>query len=221
VPEIKIIFLALAVSLDGFGVGMACGIRRLKILFPSLLVICLMSAGAVGVSMLLGTAMGHFISPDLAPKGGGVILLLLGIHFTRQSIKDLNNNKLNNNEQGATGAASGDLVNTGGEKRGWSGILQVAREPVQADRDCSGTLSAGEALGLGAALAADAFGAGFGAVLVGLNPVITVVAVGLTKLILVPAGFLLGHTLSFSFLGKFAPLLSGLMLFLLGCWSLI
>ncbi len=221
-PELGIIFLALAVSLDGFGVGMACGIKRLHIMMSSLLVICFMSAGAVGASMLLGQLLGVFISPELAPKGGGTILLLMGLHFTYQAIKDF--------KKPASKSKAGQHVVTENnseveEVSSGQGCLKVifnmAREPASADRDRSGTLSAGEAFGLGVALAADAFGAGFGAVLVGLHPIFTVAAVGATKFLLVPAGVLVGRSFSFSFLGNFAPLLSGFILILLGVWSFV
>ncbi len=217
-PEASVVFLALAVSLDGFGVGMACGIRRLEILFSSLMVICLMSVGAVVVSMVLGQVLGIFISPEIAPRGGGVILLILGSYFTYQALKDLTGEKdapgkKPENRKGEVYSAP----RQGNLKR----LSLMTREPGAADVDQSGTLSAREAFWLGVALAADAFGAGFGAVLVGFNPVLTAAAVGITKLLLVPAGVLVGRSFSARYLSNFAPLLSGLMLFLLGVMALV
>jgi len=211
--QLEVIFLALAVSLDGFGVGLACGIRRLFILPSSLLVICLMSAGAVAISMVLGKVLGVFISPELAPRGGGIILLFMGLYFTVGAIKELFYQKAQKIK---------DPVNQESkENSGIAGWSRLTKDPREADRDFSGTLSAREVLGLGAALGADAFGAGFGAVLVGLNPVLTVIAVGLTKLLLVPAGLFLGKWFSFGFMGDLAPLLSGLMLLFLGFSALL
>lgn len=212
--QAEILFLALAVSLDGFGVGMACGMRRLSIMLSSLLVICFMSAGAVALSMVLGQIMGVFICPELAPRGGGLILIFLGLYTIFNSLRDMwSSSRVYNS--GVQAKKGKDYT------RGITGFTNLTRAPEKADRDFSGTLSARETMGLGAALAADAFGAGFGAVLVGLNLFLTVLAVGLTKLLLVPAGFLLGRYFSFSALGNLAPLLSGVMLVVLGVSALI
>ncbi|NMD33842.1 MAG: sporulation membrane protein YtaF, partial [Firmicutes bacterium] len=72
-------------------------------------------------------------------------------------------------------------------------FISLLRRPEEADLDRSGTLSIREALLLGSALAADALAAGFGAALIGLSFLPTVLAVGLAKLALLPLGAALGR----------------------------
>ncbi len=91
-------------------------------------------------------------------------------------------------------------------------MLGITHQPEKADFDHSGTLSAKESIVLGIALGADAFGAGFGAVMIGLNPVIMVGAVGLTKFLLVSAGVLIGKKIvSSGSFSKYASILAGLI----------
>lgn len=203
--ELTVIMLAFAVSIDGFGVGMACGIRKLLILPFSLLIICLFSSGAVALSMFLGMGMASFVTADFAAQGGGLLLLLLGLYFIIQNVYKLLRKKDGVEDTGAP--SSKRLVKYSG----------ITRQPERADIDNSGTLSAGESLVLGAALGADAFGAGFGAVLVGLNPVVTIAAVGLAKLLLVPLGVIVGNKIvSVGSFSSYAPIISGLIFITIG-----
>jgi putative sporulation protein YtaF len=56
-------------------------------------------------------------------------------------------------------------------------VIQILRTPSVADMDRSGNISSSEALLLGIALSLDAFGAGIGAALIGLTPVLTASAI--------------------------------------------
>lgn len=208
--DFKILLLAFAVSIDGFGVGVACGIRKLVILPASLLIICLSSSGAVAVSMFTGQSLLNYFSAEFAARAGGMILLLMGLYFIIQSVRGLWQNKKNINNKGE----ETETVPADDSKR-FAG--SITRDPEKADVDKSGTLSAKESLVLGVALGADAFGAGFGAVLAGLSPVLTVIAVGLVKLILVPAGVQVGKKIiSIGSYSDYAPILSGLILMIIG-----
>ncbi len=204
--DFKVILLAFAVSIDGFGVGLACGLKRLVILPISLIIICFSSSGAVALSMFTGQTLVRYIPAELAARGGGFLLMLLGLYFIIQSISALY--KKNNNLEEELKLKK---VN---KKRFTTGIT---RAPEKADTDKSGTLSARESLVLAIALGADAFGAGFGAVLAGLNPIVTVFAVGIVKLVLVPLGVLIGRMIvSVGSFADYAPIISGLLLMIIG-----
>jgi putative sporulation protein YtaF len=203
--KLATILLAIAVSFDGFGVGMACGVRRLAILPSSLLVICIFSSVAVAVSMLMGQTLTRYIPVKTASIAGGLILLLLGVYFIIQNIYTIYREKA---EPGSEGAHD-----TPGSLNGFRGILDITYRPEKADVDHSGTLSAGESIILGIALGTDAFGAGFGAVMIGLNPVATVGAVGLTNFLMVSAGMLIGKKIaSVGHFSRYASILAGLTL---------
>lgn len=206
------LLLALAVSVDGFTVGFSCGLRKLIIPLPSLLVICLLSAGAIASSMLAGSALQCLLPLRLLSALGRALLILLGITVMRQHGLKRGSAAAPVQERGEEKAAEGHLSRP-------KKLASLLQRPEEADRDRSGTLSAGEALLLGSALAADALAAGFGAALIGLPLPPTVAAVGLAKLLLVPLGAALGRAARRGAPKNF-PLLSGAILIVIGIINL-
>jgi putative sporulation protein YtaF len=206
VPGLTLL-LALAVSVDGFSAGLSCGLRGLLIPFPSLLVICCSSAAAVTASMLLGGEVAGLLPVHYVTSFGGGLLIVLGTYVTMQYAA-------------AEGRDQQAPAGAGGNGPGWM-LAALVRKPEKADLDRSGVLSLKEALLLGAALAADAFGAGFGAALLGLPLPVTVLAVGATKLLLVPLGVALGRVISGGAVFKHAALLGGAILIFLGIITIV
>jgi len=92
----------------------------------------------------------------------------------------------------------------------------VLREPSLADFDSSGVITGKEAVVLGVALAMDAFGAGFGAAMMGFDPLLTAASVGVTKFFLLSGGVLLGGMCARNFNGEKAAVFAGIVLMILG-----
>lgn len=203
------LLLALAVSIDGFSAGLSCGLRRLLVPFPSLLVICCSSAAAVAASMLLGSEVAQLLPVHYVTNFGGVLLIALGTYVIVQ-------------HTAAEGRDRQAPDGVDGNGPGWK-LAALARKPEKADLDHSGVLSPKEAFLLGMALAADAFGAGFGAALLGLPLPVTVLAVGAAKLLLVPLGVALGRVISGADGSAFkhTALLGGAILIFLGIITLV
>ncbi len=178
-----LLLLALAVSIDGFTVGFSCGLRRLEIPPASLLAISLLSAAAVACSMLAGSGAAQLLPLRFISAFGGVLLVLLGLYIIGEHLAGARSGPAGDRERSVKAAPPK-------KSRGFITLLQ---RPEEADLDRSGTLSVKEALLLGSALAADAFVAGFGAALIGLPFLPTVLAVGLTKLALLPLGAACGR----------------------------
>ena len=72
----QLVILSVALSIDGFGVGVSLGMRGMKIPFKSIVVISICSAISLGVAMLIGEFIGQHVSQGAAEKTGGVILIL-------------------------------------------------------------------------------------------------------------------------------------------------
>lgn len=178
--------LAVAVSLDGVGVGLAFGLARVRLPLPSLLLIGIASGGAVLGSMALGAVASSFLSPVLAARVGGGILLGFGLFLLGQYL---------------------------GRGRN---LVQLLDEPSRADLDQSGSIGLGEGLLLGGALAMDAFGAGFGAALAGLPPLVTGAAVAGAKVLLVGGSYWLAGGISLRAKAGWIRLLPGMLLAVLG-----
>lgn len=69
------LLLVIAVSLDGFSVGITYGMRKIKVPLLSLTVIMFCSGMIVYLSMEVGDFLRSFISPQGASMLGGGILI--------------------------------------------------------------------------------------------------------------------------------------------------
>lgn len=183
---INLLFIVIAVSLDGFGVGVTYGMRKIRIPFKALLVIMLCSGMIVMVSMMIGQLLRAIISPNVASLIGSTILIFIGI-FVLFSIVRPSQRK--NCEQTVTH----DVDEATNQLQHFKSVL---RDPFQADKDKSGTISVSEAFILGTALALDAFGAGLGAAMLGYSPIVTAVLIATMSGLFVFSGIKIGFLLS-------------------------
>lgn len=199
---LAILLFALAVSGDGLMVGIAYGVRNIKIPLLSLLVIALASALAVTVSMVFGKVLSLFIAPRQAAAIGSVMILIIGayflLQFARQKITDLQHS-----EQDPLLTLNVNVLGI---------IIQILKKPASADFDHSGEISLKEAFFLGIALAMDALGAGAGMALAGMNILFTAISVGMVKFILINTGICAGQKMKSERWQSWASLLTGLIL---------
>ena len=65
-----VLLLAVAVSMDGLGAGVACGLKGVRVPFPSVALMGLAAGSAVLVSMMMGVLVGSFINPRWAVLAG-------------------------------------------------------------------------------------------------------------------------------------------------------
>ena len=154
-----LLLLVIAVSLDGFGVGITYGMQKIKVPFNALFIIMLCSGLVLLASMTIGRMLEAFISADTAKILGGVILITIGLF----SLFNIIRSKLKKQHV--------SIMET--DTSTFDDIKTVLATPDKADLDRSGTISASEALLLGFALSLDAFGAGIGASMLGYAPVLT------------------------------------------------
>ncbi len=219
--ELSVLLLGLAVSLDGFGVGMAYGVRNMRMPFISIIIISLSSAMAIMLSMLTGRMVSAFFSPEAASMVGGMMLVGIGIWITFQAFfnykhslpqEEIADYDFLNSDRGESNVSN---------RRNFSFFSDILKDPQKADFDRSGEIRGREAVVLGVALAMDAFGAGFGAAMMGFNPFITSASVGVAKLVMLPAGFYLGNYYFSKQLGSKASYLSGFVLIILGMLNLL
>lgn len=183
----NLISIVIAVSLDGFGVGITYGMRKIKISLLGLLVIMLCSGIIVITSMLVGHILRMFISPNITSVLGSVILIVLGVFVLCSIIRSHKREKM----RVETGKKEAEVTTT---RMGH--FKSVISDPHQADKDRSGTISVGEALVLGTALAMDAFGAGLGAAMLGYSPLLTSILIATMSGAFVFSGIKIGFLLS-------------------------
>ncbi|SHE31961.1 sporulation membrane protein YtaF [Desulforamulus putei] len=206
---LTLVAFALALNMDALGTGVAYGIRKIRIPFSSLMIISGMSVLTVVFSMTAGRMVAQLISPGFAHRLGGILLLLVGIWILVQSIREA---RREDREDGR------ELERTVMQIRikSMGLVIQVLREPSMADLDRSGVISAREALLLGAALAMDAFGAGFAVSMFGFSPILTAAVVGIGHILLTYAGLLLGKYFACTGIGRQIAMLPGCILIAMG-----
>lgn len=218
-----IIFLAVAISLDGFFVGFTYGLRKIKVSLIPLLIISAVSGIVIMLAMILGTTLGGLILPETAEVIGSIILIGVGIMVFYETYKSLVVEK--EVKEGYSVIYADEDQKEPQELFSWNIkplgiIINILRKPIKADFDSSGSISNYEAVFLGLALALDALGAGFGAALSGFSPLLIPLIVGLTKFIFLYMGNLASSSCK-QLLNTKLAYLSGFILILLGVIKLI
>ena len=157
--SLTLLILALAVSIDSFSVGFTYGLRKMRIPFKSIMIIAGCSAVTLMIAMFIGHLIGQFLSPVLAEKIGGIILIVLGGWIIYQFFRPDKEKDVLLHEK--------IIVNL--EIKSLGLVIHILRKPMSADFDKSGAITGLEAFMLGMALSLDAFGAGIGAVMLGFS----------------------------------------------------
>lgn len=224
------LLMAMALSLDGLGVGLAYGLRRIKIPLGSLVMIALCTVVAMGTSMLFGSWVSTFLQFIPVNFLGAGLLLGIGIfqlirafkHRGEESITDLGP---------VVPAMAGTLeksIPLEEEKseplflirlRLLGLVIQVMRTPDLADMDRSGAISWRESIILGSALAMDAFAAGLGAAMAGMM-FMMIGVVALVQMLIIRLGQILAGKVPERLMGK-AAYLPGIILIAIGLGKLI
>lgn len=175
-----LLFLVIAVSLDGFGVGITYGVRSIRVPLPALIIIMAISGTVVLASMTIGTMLSSVISPDAASVFGASILIFLGLFSLFNIIRSRRQS----------------IGNPMKKQKKLRVFNKVIKTPMHADIDQSGAISAQEAIFLGIALALDAFGAGLGAAIIGYDPLLTALLIAVMSGLFVYSGIKLGMVLA-------------------------
>ncbi len=211
--------IALALSLDGFGVGMSYGLKRIKIPFTSLCIIASCTALAMGISMLFGhviTPLITFISPRVLGAG---VLITIGCYQLIQAIR-------RSHDEVAIPVTTHIVQEPDSYKtllsinlRMFGLVIQVLQKPDAADLDRSGSISANESILLGVALALDTFASGMAVTMTGVSLYI-IGLVALMQILMIWTGQILTGRLPDDVLAK-AKFLPGAVLVLIGSLKMI
>lgn len=229
-PILSLLILALAVSLDGFGVGAMYGLRRIAIPWASLLVISTFSGLVILVSMKIGVLLASFVSPNIAKDVGAVILIGIGIWAIFQMIMQKEEDAPKGRIHAQPSAMEAGHISAAVDlkKTVWSIelkrlgiIIHILRTPAIADRDRSGVISPSEAALLGLALSLDAFGAGIGAALIGFAPLLTAAVICLSSGLFIAAGLRIGFRFADLQWVRRLSILPGCILIVMGIMKLL
>lgn len=202
--------LAVSLSIDALVLGIAYGLRGVRIPFLSKMVICFFSIVYSAAAIMAGKALAWILPPWASSIIGIGILIAMGIWIILQSL-------LKSDEKESESALSDErpLLHIGIRSLGIT--IQVIRNPIAGDIDRSGQIDIWESFLLGIALSVDAIGVGIGSALAGLHSMWIPLSVGLCQLVFLYAGIALGKQCTP--LSKLNPkavsLLPGILLILL------
>jgi putative sporulation protein YtaF len=215
--------LALAVSLDGFGVGASYGMRGIRIPMPSILIIAVCSGAVVWLAMTAGGWLTDLLPPAVARSAGAVLLIAVGLWALIQLRRGTDGGRAceaEAEEPARRDAGTATVARI--ELRRLGLVICILRAPQAADTDRSGTISASEAVPLGVALSLDALGAGFGAAMVGFPALPASLLIAAASGAFLLAGLKFGRTFASRFAGaKAVSVLPGLILIATGIARLI
>ncbi|CAM3930667.1 sporulation membrane protein YtaF [Cohnella lubricantis] len=208
---LMVLGFAVSSSIDNLGVGISYGIRGIRIGLLSNLVmavVCFICSEA-------GIRFGGWLSavlPGVMPVAiGAFMLTIIGFRIILMAIP----------RTPPSGQAEGAKRRKAGNR-----LERMLQNPETADFDRSGEIGIGEAVVLGIALSANAITNGLGAGLLGLSPLAISLAAAAGSFITVWAGVAIGRRAAnvrigrFT-LGQFGTLLSGVIIVLLACRTLL
>lgn len=205
---LSVILFVISASLDNLIVGIAYGIKKLKISILSNLLIAFISCAGTFLSMALGKFIGKFISGHNANFIGSSILILLGLWFILNSFKK--NNKVEKAEYKKQNKLECYKVQ----------CEELLTSPEKADMNNSGNIDLKEAVILGFVLALNNMGLGIGASITGLSIILTSIFTFVFSLTAIPLGYILGKKYIPNVLESKANLISGIIILLLALYEM-
>ena len=181
-----VILLAVSLSMDSFGIGISYGIRSIKISVKAKIIMCFISIVFTSISMLLGNILTNIIPYNLSKFIGAGMLILFGLFIIFESFyKKIKVKNVNNRPKGLLKKFFNFL-----------GIsIKIIRNPICGDIDKSSDIDCLEAIYLGVALSIDAFGAGIGYAVSGLNSMFIPIVTAVFQYVFLSCGWFFGKRL--------------------------
>lgn len=199
---LSIILLSISANLDNFTIGMAYGIKGVKIRLWNNFIIAIVSCIGTFLSMSAGKVFTGWISPEAGNRIGSCILILMGLwvmlsSFQRGGRKELREQKGKETDVTCQEIETEDLAEKIEQREiGWK-----------------------EAVTLAVALTLNNIGLGLAASITGLSPYLTSACTFFISFILIWLGQAIGRAYLAKLFGKYAVLVSGGIILMLGIYD--
>ncbi|MBX5437308.1 MAG: manganese efflux pump [Alicyclobacillaceae bacterium] len=186
--------IAVASNLDNAGVGIAYGVRKVRIPWQANLLVAVISGLATGLSGLVGHLLTRYICLVYATWIGAAVVIAVGVWVLTSPWR----------QQRKRGRGQANVVS------------RILTDPIAADIDHSHTISPSEAVLLGVALALNALAGGFDAGLAHIGVLWTALLVGILSFASLGLSAYVGQRFVADALGDKATLVAGLLLIAVG-----
>jgi len=203
---VPILLIAISSNADNMVVGIAYGIRNIRVPLRSNLFIALFTGVLTLVSMLAGQGLRYSMPQQLASVLGGVIIAGIGVWILLQSAR-------------LPATASETPAARIRRPKALDRVFTVLNDPASADRDLSGEIDVKEVWLLAIALSLNNVTNGVGSGMAGLDPVLTTIAVTAFSVAMLSAGVTAGRY-GQRMVGSFAKVISGVLLIAAGIYSI-
>ncbi|CAI8724819.1 MULTISPECIES: sporulation membrane protein YtaF [Bacillus] len=190
----SIFLIGIASNLDNAGVGIAYGICKIRISWFNNFIIAFFGFLFTLLAGFFGSWISLFISDFMANLIGALVLVLIGVFVLCQPLLSKQEEVL--------------------EKDG--SMVGILRNPENADFDDSKTIGFSEALVLGVALSINNIAGGFDAGVTNLNLWWTAIISGVFSFICIRGFSYIGKRFLAEYLGKWATIIAGMLLILIG-----
>jgi putative sporulation protein YtaF len=191
------LLFSLSSNLDNVVVGIAYGIKKIRIgIFANLIIAFITSTGTF-LSMSVGAYISKFLPHSVANSLGAGVIIILGVYFVTQSIIKLINN-------------------TKSKELALKNITDMIEYAEKSDLDNSGNINIKEALLVAFGLTFNNLGTGVAASITGVSIQFTVISTFILSIFTIISGEAVGKQVLGKFFGKYAPLFSGILLIMLG-----
>ncbi|WOD38220.1 sporulation membrane protein YtaF [Nodosilinea sp. E11] len=168
---VSLLTIAIAVSLDSFGVGVAYGVRHIRVPVSSLAIITFCTAVTLGLSVFASEIISAALSPELTQTLGGVLLVGIGLVAILNQLRS--QMRSSQTAHGLKEPAPDPLVqaeDSPTSRHGFQTIAKRLQRPNAVNVDRAKSISSQGALLLGLAVSLDSFVAGIGIRLMGYSP---------------------------------------------------
>nr|WP_315021139.1 manganese efflux pump [uncultured Aminipila sp.] len=193
---ISVFLFALSANIDNFIVGTAYGLRKVNLNFIETSIISSIILLGTIIAMAFGKILLKFIPIELAGSLGGSMIICMGVYYLIVFYKNRNKefDKIEENKDNK----SQEIMNENSE-------IKIQK------------LQYKESVILGFVLSINNAGLGIGASITGLNIVVTAIVSFVFSFMFIYLGNKLGNSWGASIIGKYAELVSGIIIIFLGC----
>lgn len=169
----SLLSLAVILSIDSLGVGIAYGTRNMKITFLPKVILFLISFLMILFSVFLGNLLLTFLPIYVTNFIGSFILIIMGLFVIFQNIKSsgqVQNLPLHHAKKSSCKNNSPRTIQFFIRSLGIT--VQIMKDPICSDLDGSQSIDMKESVFLGFALSSDAIGSGIGFSMLGANSIL-------------------------------------------------
>lgn len=197
--------LSVAVSLDAFGVGLACGMNGIKIPFRNKLVMAFFSVVYASISVMLGKAAVHILPSNVTDRLGNIILFGVGLWICLQAVTK---KKRKQTDTAECKTIFEWMIRSLGI------TVRIIRNPASCDVDCSGIIELRETVMVSLAMSMDVLGVGLGCATMGKICWVLPFTVALMQFLFLSCGLSIGKRLAYCKL-RCVELVPGVLLMLI------